>query len=240
MYSFDSRVRYSEVDYRGRITPMAVLDYFQDCSSFQSEELEIGLKYLTANGIAWVLTSWQIEIARYPLYGERITVGTWPYDLRGFLGYRCFEMKDGGGARVACARSMWALLDTATGKPARIPALMAERYVTEPAIPMEVGPRKMRLPEGMEEREPFLVHRFHLDTNQHVNNGKYVLMAQEYLPESFDIGRIRVEYRKSAVYGDAIYPMVKEQGQKVTVALRDGQQNAYAVLEIERMGENAG
>ena len=35
MYSFDSRIRYSETDADGRLTPEKLIDYFQDCSTFQ-------------------------------------------------------------------------------------------------------------------------------------------------------------------------------------------------------------
>ena len=36
MYTFDSRVRYSEVGIDGNMTLIALLDYFQDCSTFHS------------------------------------------------------------------------------------------------------------------------------------------------------------------------------------------------------------
>lgn len=39
MYSFKSKIRYSETDSRGRLSLEALLDYFQDCSAFQSEAL---------------------------------------------------------------------------------------------------------------------------------------------------------------------------------------------------------
>ena len=42
MYEFDSRVRYSEVDHHGTMTVPALINYFQDCSTFQSEDLGIG------------------------------------------------------------------------------------------------------------------------------------------------------------------------------------------------------
>jgi len=46
MYCFESKVRYSEVNSKGTITLNAILDYFQDCSFFHSEELKVGLNFL--------------------------------------------------------------------------------------------------------------------------------------------------------------------------------------------------
>ena len=46
MYTFDSRVRYSEVGVDGNLTLIALLEYFQDCSTFHSEDIGLGMDYL--------------------------------------------------------------------------------------------------------------------------------------------------------------------------------------------------
>ena len=35
MYQYQTRIRYSELDESGHLKPEALLDYFQDCSTFQ-------------------------------------------------------------------------------------------------------------------------------------------------------------------------------------------------------------
>ena len=45
MYSFNSRVRYSEVNKDGRLKLVSLLDYFQDCSTFHSEDAGMGTEY---------------------------------------------------------------------------------------------------------------------------------------------------------------------------------------------------
>ena len=44
-YTFDSKVRFSEVDHTGRITLPGIINYFQDCSTFQSEDLGLGIEH---------------------------------------------------------------------------------------------------------------------------------------------------------------------------------------------------
>ena len=83
MYSFESRIRYSETDSDGRLTLLSLMDYFQDCSTFQSEDLGVGLSFLRERKVVWVLSSWQIAIERLPEMGERVSVGTFPYDFKG-------------------------------------------------------------------------------------------------------------------------------------------------------------
>ncbi len=94
MYQFESRVRYSEVDSERHLTLPAVMDYLQDCCTFQSEDMNIGVEYLAEQKQAWVLSSWEIKIRRYPVMGEKICVETWPYAFKGFYGYRNFRRRD--------------------------------------------------------------------------------------------------------------------------------------------------
>lgn len=235
MYSFDSRIRYSEVDSQGKITLTAILDYFQDCSTFHSEDLGVGLSYLAKEKVVWVLSSWQIEVKRYPEFGELVTVGTWPYGFQSFFGYRNFTLESDKGELLAYANSVWVLLDLKKGRSAKLSPKMLEVYQLSPQLPMECESRKILLPQQMEKLESFPVHKYHIDTNQHVNNGKYVSMAWEYLPRGFQIGKMRAEYRKAAVYGDRIYPFVASMEDKVTVNLADEGGRPYAIVELEEM-----
>ena len=59
MYQFSSRGRYSEVDSERNLTIPALLDYLQDCCTFQSEQLGVGVDYLMKQQAAWVLSSWR-------------------------------------------------------------------------------------------------------------------------------------------------------------------------------------
>ena len=97
---------------------------------------------------------------------------------------------------------------------------------------MEYAPRKIALPKEWEQEESFVVQKFHLDTNHHVNNGQYVQMAQEYLPEGFVVRQLRTEYKQQAKLGDVICPRVARAEGKVFVCLDDENQNPYTILEF--------
>ena len=92
IYSFDGRVRYSEIGENGLLTLPGVLNYFQDCSTFQSEEVGLGIKVLKEWKRFWVLSAWQVIVERYPAMGEQIRTSTWAYGFRGFMGFRNFTM----------------------------------------------------------------------------------------------------------------------------------------------------
>lgn len=232
MYQMDARVRYSEVDEDRRIKLISILDYFQDCCTFQSEEVGGGIEYLKEHQCAWLLASWQIVIEEYPGLGEKITVCTMPYDFKGFYGFRNLLLKNESGAVVAYANSNWIFVDTITGKPKRIPPEVAGAYELDEPYPMERAPRKIKVPKQLLPKEVIPVHRSCIDTNHHVNNGKYVLIAEEFLPQDFKVRELRVEYKKAAMLGDVMHPFVEEQEEKITVVLADEEENPYAVIEF--------
>ena len=62
-YSFSGRVRYSEIGENGLLTLPGVLNYFQDCSTFQSEEVGLGISVLKDWKRFWVLSAWQVIVA---------------------------------------------------------------------------------------------------------------------------------------------------------------------------------
>ncbi len=234
MYQFESRVRYSEVDSAGKLTLPSLLDYLQDCCTFQSEELGIGVEYLAGHQAAWVLSSWEIEILRYPGMGERIVTGTWPYDFKGFYGYRNFLMQTKDGELLARVNSIWVYMDLSRMRPARIPKEMQEIYQRQFEKPLDGdwGDRRFAVPEGGVRQEPVAVRKSHIDTNRHMNNSRYVLVAEEYLPEGFQTDRLRVEYKKAAVRGDLLVPVVTAEEDRVTVSLLDGADAPYAAVQF--------
>ena len=72
MYTFESRVRFSEADHTELLTLPGLVNYFQDCSTFQSEDIGYGVESLKKSGQAWILSAWQIVVNRYPKLGEHI------------------------------------------------------------------------------------------------------------------------------------------------------------------------
>ena len=65
-YEFEARVRYSEIGHRGTMTIPALINYFQDCSTFHSEIVGLGMEHLRQEKKAWVLSYWQIVVGRCP------------------------------------------------------------------------------------------------------------------------------------------------------------------------------
>lgn len=234
-YSFNSRVRYSEVDENRRLSLMGLINYLQDCSTFQSEDLGVGIDYLAEQSRAWLLNFWQIAVCRYPELGEQITVSTWSRGGKGLYGYRNFTIADETGAYLVKANSIWFYYDTRLNRPTRVTPEDLAVYGQEPDLDMEYASRKIELPDSYREAEPMVVGRHQIDTNHHVNNAQYVAMACEVLPEDFVVGELRVEYKKAAVLGNTVVPRISDTAEGSTVALCDEEGQPYAVVWLKQM-----
>lgn len=226
MYSYRARVRYSETDTNCQLSAMSLLEYFQDTAMFHSEDAGIGLDYMANNSLVWVLSSWQIDIGEMPYMGTNMVISTFPYEFKGFIGYRNFLLESEDGRKLAQANSVWSLLNTKTMKLEMITKELACGCGVEKKLDMEYASKKLRAPKecnGMSMNE-IVVCPQHLDTNRHVNNGQYVHMALDFIPREFflsgkKITRIRAEYKRQAMLGDVLYPVRYLYDDKILVVL---------------------
>lgn len=232
MYTFDSRIRYSETDFSGKLTMASLINYFQDASTFHSEEVGMGRAYMKKANLVWVLSAWQIVVDRYPEYGENVTIGTLPYDMKNFLGYRNFCMMDKEGNYIAKANTLWSLLNLETGRPVAVPEDMLAAYPLDEKLEMEYAPRRIAVPKDGERKEPVVVKKHHLDTNHHVNNQQFIAIAMEYLEEDYEVGQVRAEYKKQAFLDDVMTPYVACEDGKTVVTLEDEEGYPYVVVEF--------
>mgnify|MGYP000004803716 FL=1 len=231
-YSFKGRVRYSEIGENGCLTLPGIQDYYQDCCTFQSDPSGQGMEALRSGDRAWVLSSWQIVVKRYPQMGEQIIASTAPYAFKGFQGMRNFTLTTEDGELLSWANSIWTNLDTEKGTPARLTEEDTKGYILDEKLEMEYAPRKITLPDEMTKEKPFAIQKHHLDTHHHVNNCQYIRMAADYLPEGFVIHQMRAEYKKQALLGDVFHPGVKKEEGKVVVSLSNESGEPYAVVEF--------
>jgi acyl-ACP thioesterase len=243
MYTYQSRIRYSEIDRTGKLSLISLLNHFQDCSTFHSEDIGLGHKYLMERNLLWVLSAWQIVIRRYPELYERVIIGTAPYAFRSVIGYRNFLLATKEGEQLACANSVWTLLDTAKGRPTKpIPEIMNGYQLAE-KLPMDYADRKIAIPNEGIALPPIEVRPHHLDTNHHVNNGQYIDIAMDLIADcqsaandnknqDAEITQLRAEYRKSAVLGNIMHPFLMSSDHKEIISLQDADGNPYCIAEL--------
>lgn len=232
MYKMDIQVRYSEVDGAGAVRLHQIVDYFQDCGTFHSISLGLGMRGVPEEYGAWYLLAWDIRIKRYPKLCERLTVTTEPYEMKGFYGYRRYSLIDEGGAVIADADSIWILMNTEKMCPMRVSAELTNTYI--PVVPDQTRRVKRKLSaEGeWKKAEHILISKIYLDSNHHVNNANYITWAEELLPDGYRVNGVKVDYRQSAFYGDELDVYVEENEKKWRVSYKNQEDTLIALVEL--------
>lgn len=234
-YSFSSAVRYSECDEHAQLSIPAMINYLQDCSTFQSEELGHGVDYLAEHHFAWIIAAWDIEVLRLPRFTEPIVTTTWCYGISATNASRFFTMATPDGEQLVRANSLWLVFDTDRLRPIRIPEGEKVYLSDDELLDMPPIKRKIRLTGEGTELSPIVVSEQHLDTNHHVNNGQYVAFADRIVrqqDDGFVTQRINVQYKSMARLGDVIVPRlhVVEGGYAVDLADKDG--TTFAIVAM--------
>ncbi len=232
MYTFETKVRYSEVDDKLTLTLSALAKYFQDTCIFDAENGSINIHYLTERKLAWVLSSWQIEIERLPILNESIKIYTVPYEFKGFIGYRNFWMEDEAGNCIVKAASIWTLIHFEQMKPFRPDEEILAGYPLGEKLEMDYAPRRISIEGEGEKGQEHIVYRAQIDSNQHLNNSEYINLAYAYLPQHAKVTQMRVEYKTAAYLGDTIVPAIYKQEGRIQVQLNNMEMNPYAIVEF--------
>lgn len=235
MYHLNHKVRYSEISADGYVDIAQVVNYLQDCSTFESFSVGDTIEYQKEGHYAWMLAAWQIEVERFPKMYEDIVISSWHYGHKGILANRNFDICDSDRNRIVSANSIWFYFDIDKKMPVRIKDEYVAMYGHEEKLEMDYKPRKIMPPTTVgRKEESFMIKKSDLDTNGHVNNAKYVAMALEYVKEADKIKSMRVDYRKAAFYGDRIFPVVYEENNMTVVELRNEDEEIFVVVEFEK------
>ena len=232
MYEYRKRIGFSECDTDRKLSVTSLIDAFQDCSTFQSEDLGVGFDVLQGEHLVWVINYWELEIGELPHLCDYVTVGTFPYGFKACFGLRNFYMKDEEGHFLVKANSMWTLIDSDDIRPVKAPDFLREAYVVEEKLDMSYSPRKVLIPADdgitVTAKDPVHIQVHHLDSNHHVNNGQYVKLALSQTGYE-QVSHLRIDYRRQAKLGDVIYPVVYSGENDSYVALNDGEGNPFSV-----------
>lgn len=209
LYSKDYKVDVNHVDFNGSLKLSSLFAYFQDIAGLHAENLGMGMKTLyEEHGVLWVLARIRVDIVRYPLWKEEITIETWPQEPNKIEFARDFLVKDAKGNILAKAVSTWVIIDVITRRLRKTKSIYTGYPPTlkERAIDCRMGSLK---PEGQLELVYERTVRYSdIDVNEHLNNSKYV----DFIMDSFNLEvhkqyrtkSIEVNYSNEALPGDII------------------------------------
>ena len=167
-------LRVSECDVNGLWRPGAMMIEMQEAAGEHSASMGCGREDLTKLGLAWVVARMELQMGRYPAWGEEVTVHTFHRPHRHRFFPRYFDIRDGEGRTVCLGSSLWLLMDLETRQ-----SVNADRLLRPLPYNGDM-PETIPLPKGITQLEtpeksiPYRAVYTDLDANGHVNNTKYV------------------------------------------------------------------
>jgi medium-chain acyl-[acyl-carrier-protein] hydrolase len=201
-------VGYGEMDLNGRCKISSLLNYLQEVATLHSKKYGYGTEEMHRLKMGWLLLSWKVKVIKYPLAEEEIEIKTWSRGYKGLHAMRGYEVYNNECELIVIADSNWVLYDLENQKPLKVLPEMEKVYGTIDRKPFEDDSVKIIMPSDYCTQVNYEVLRSDIDTNQHVNNVKYVELALDGLPDDVYKNKIidnfEIVYKKQVFYKDKL------------------------------------
>lgn len=181
IYTETIQLRSSQCDLYGAWKPSAILECMQETAGAHSARFGLSRDVMNGMGVAWILSRVKVQMNCLPAVGEKIIIETYPTPNRHLFYPRTHVFRDEHGSIAGSANSLWMLMDLEARKVVQHPEVLA-RVPSDPALKSLLGlPATVRALNGegtISSLQPVFTD---YDTNQHVNNTKYLDWCQNAL-----------------------------------------------------------
>jgi len=235
-------IHYYEVNANLRCKLPSIINFICDVGTQQSEHFGGGIDYCTKNNCAWVFYKYDVKMYRYPVFGEIISVNTEPVGFKKFYGLRKYIIKDESDNVIGEALALFFLIDIEKRRPMRIQKEQYDIYGVDGDVDYDISMDKIAIIDEEQYHKQFNIRYSDIDSNNHVNNVKYVEWAIEAVPidviNNYIIKRIKVTFEKETTYGDkiSVSATVKEVDENNLMSyhtIRNNEGTKVALLEVD-------
>ena len=194
------------VDFNGRLTMGVLGNHLLNCAGFHASERGFGIATLNEDNYTWVLSRLAIDLEEMPYQYEEFTVQTWVENVYRLFTDRNFAIIDKDGKKIGYARSVWAMINLNTRKPADLLTLHGGSivdYVCDEPCPIE---KPSRIKVATDQPCAKLTAKYSdIDINGHVNSIRYIEHILDLFPidlyKSKRIQRFEMAYVAESYYG---------------------------------------
>ncbi len=197
------------VDFNGRLTMGVLGNHLLNCAGFHASDRGFGIATLNEDNYTWVLSRLAIELDEMPYQYEEFGVQTWVENVYRLFTDRNFAIINKDGKKIGYARSVWAMINLNTRKPADLLTLHGGSivdYVCDEPCPIE---KPSRIKVTTTESSATLTAKYSdIDINGHVNSIRYIEHILDLFPielyKTKHIRRFEMAYVAESYYGDEL------------------------------------
>lgn len=198
------------VDFTGKLFMGVLGNHLLNCAGFHATERGFGMATLNEHNYTWVLSRLAIELTEMPAQYEDFRIETWVENVYRLFTDRNFAIVDKSGKVFGYARSVWAMINVDTRKPADLLELhggsIVDYIITDKACPIE-KPGRIKVSQQMPVRTIDTYYN-DIDINGHVNSIKYIEHILDLFPQQQfrdkRIVRFEMAYVAESYYGDKL------------------------------------
>ena len=186
-------------------------NHILNAAEFHASDRNFGMERLMPINRTWVLSRLAVEMNAMPVENQKFNVSTWVESAMKYFTNRNFEITAEDGQVMGHARSIWAMIDTASRQPADILEVgdgEINKWLCDKPCPI-AKPSRVKISS-----EPHLVRSLDtaysdIDVNGHVNSVKYIDHVLDLFPASWYkthiLHRLDVAYVAEAYAGDHLH-----------------------------------
>lgn len=207
IYKKTFTIRTYEIDSKAKVKLSTLFNFLQEVAGEHAAQLGVSVVDLFKKNLTWVLSRYHIKINRYPSWGQRIKIITWPSTRDKYFSLREFKLVDEKNTPMVLGTSSWMMMDLKTKKPVLPDEFLPEiHYKPERMIHDKFEPLSKISKTEIE--LPFRVRMHDLDLNNHVNHVAFIEWGIETVPreilQKYSLVEIEAAFRGEAFYGDRV------------------------------------
>ena len=195
VYSTESEILASDVDMHRRLRLSRLFTMIQEISIAHTKALGMGRDKTLDRGLLWVVTMQRVDVRRLPVYDEIVKFETWTGRTMHVMFPRYYRMTDAQGETLLTASGFWMLINEKT----RSMAFPQKEGIVIPETKTGFEPALPSAPKSIDisAERPYTVPYSAIDINGHMNNARYLDLAENVMPADLrarNIARVTCEY----------------------------------------------
>lgn len=223
-----------EADYKGNASVLSLCNFLQEIAWQHAEHMELGYSHLISKDLIWIMLRQSFNIKKYPVWGDKVKVNTWPSGKDKLYCYRQFEILNSNNEVLANAIFTWMVIDVNSKRPQRTDVYFSVNLPEKFNKIPELLPPKINKEVNGELIRTIDVTVSDIDVNNHVNNVTYIKWILDSFPlefhDKFSLKSFNSNFIAEAVYGDTIEihaEEINESSHKVAIIRKSDNKQLY-------------
>lgn len=204
IYNREIVFTFSNCNMHKKMKLSALLTYLSDTAGEDYDQKGLSNDFLTENGYAFLISSYNVKFIRTPREAEFLTIRTWEQGLKGPKVLRDYKIVDEDGISVIEAKSIWCIVNPDNHKLIRPKKFPFSKFLeNEEKVDMPYCEKNLHkdLVKVYEKR----IGYSDIDGNGHVNNSRYgdfLIDALNLDMADKEYKNFQIEFVSEAKYGE--------------------------------------